>query len=514
MMTTDRLKLKRLVDKKQINELLASFMAAVPVLKLAVADESGNVIAQSPNWSDESLGSDARLYNLTAGKKEVGALLVQGPEVKASEELLQQSLQLIVNQGVDKRALTAEALERYRELTLMYRLSESIGSSYDADRLPELVLEESSRLIQADTGMVLLATKRSDGKTGLDLRVSYGTEGYVEPLKEIISVLLQKSWQTGRSAVYTDELPNSAYKAVLWAPFKRPNRVLGGVLLGRLPAGLGTFSAGEEKLLTALTEQTAVAIDNGRLVDDLRHTNSALEKANRQLQELDKLKSDFIGVVTHELRTPLANIVFPLEIMDRHGRKHLPDDISEELDKVVDGIKTARTMVDNLVNYATFISKQGEINPLSIDFSAAVHESLTPLQLLAKNKGLEMTIETEGDPRPVLVSKDRLSDAVHHLVHNAIKFTERGGKVDITISYHEDAVHFQVQDTGVGIPPEQLPDLWEGFNQMADPLKRGAEGLGLGLALVNYVANAHGGEVWAESEVGVGSTFGFKIPYG
>jgi signal transduction histidine kinase len=76
----------------------------------------------------------------------------------------------------------------------------------------------------------------------------------------------------------------------------------------------------------------------------------------------------------------------------------------------------------------------------------------------------------------------------------------------------DHSVRFEVKDTGVGVPADKLPGLWEGFAQMADPLRRGVEGLGLGLALVKYVANAHGGEVWAESQQGAGSTFGFRIP--
>jgi signal transduction histidine kinase len=78
----------------------------------------------------------------------------------------------------------------------------------------------------------------------------------------------------------------------------------------------------------------------------------------------------------------------------------------------------------------------------------------------------------------------------------------------------DGALRFEVQDTGPGVPADKLPKLWEGFTQMADPLRRGVEGLGLGLALVKYVVNAHAGDVFAESQPGVGSTFGFQIPLG
>jgi signal transduction histidine kinase len=119
----------------------------------------------------------------------------------------------------------------------------------------------------------------------------------------------------------------------------------------------------------------------------------------------------------------------------------------------------------------------------------------------------EAALELRGD-------KDRLGDAVYHLVHNAIKFTETGGEVWVRCRSADHSIRFEVQDTGVGVPEDKLPTLWEDFTQMADPLRRGVEGLGLGLALVKYVVNAHdGGDVFAQGEEGVGSTFGFEIPH-
>jgi signal transduction histidine kinase len=99
-------------------------------------------------------------------------------------------------------------------------------------------------------------------------------------------------------------------------------------------------------------------------------------------------------------------------------------------------------------------------------------------------------------------------------VQNAIKFTEPGGEVRVGCQTTDHSIRFEIQDTGVGVPADKLPALWDGFTQMADPVRRGVEGLGLGLALVKYVVNAHGGDVFADSEEDVGSTFGFEIPLG
>ena len=110
------------------------------------------------------------------------------------------------------------------------------------------------------------------------------------------------------------------------------------------------------------------------------------------------------------------------------------------------------------------------------------------------------------------VDRERLGEALWHLMHNAIKFTKAGGQVMTSAYLDGDRLVVEVKDTGIGVSPEQQSLIWEAFGQLSDPLKRTMEGLGLGLALVRYVAVAHGGNVILQSEPGVGSVFGFWIP--
>jgi len=186
--------------------------------------------------------------------------------------------------------------------------------------------------------------------------------------------------------------------------------------------------------------------------------------------------------------------------------------LGEQVNDLAAGVKTAQTMVDNLVTFSTFLSKQGELHPTQLDICQVVQDSLLPLTSLAESKGITLHTDMPEEAIELCGDKDRLGDAVHHLVHNAIKFTETGGEGWVRCQNTDRAVRFEVQDTGVGVPADKLPTLWEDFTQMADPLRRGVEGLGLGLALVKYVVNAHDGDVFAQGEEGVGSTFGFEIP--
>jgi len=245
---------------------------------------------------------------------------------------------------------------------------------------------------------------------------------------------------------------------------------------------------------------------------ELAGTNAALAKANQQLRELDNLKSAFISVISHELRTPFASIQLSLQLIENKYSKDLQPEQHELFEQLNTNVLYARTMIDNLVNYADFVRKQGVLHLAAIKFGPIVAKALIVLKHQAEHKGLTITLEVLEPLPEVLGDEERLTDAIHELVENAIKFTQAGGKVTLRTWLEADKLYFAVQDTGLGIPPEKLPTLWEGFGQMADPVLRGVEGMGLGLALVKYVIEAHQGQVWAESQVGVGSTFGFRLP--
>jgi signal transduction histidine kinase len=291
-------------------------------------------------------------------------------------------------------------------------------------------------------------------------------------------------------------------------------------LLGLGPKVSGDRYYGDDlALLGTLSDQTAVALENARLVNDLIELNQDLEQAyatlaeaNRQLQEMDRIKSAFIGVITHELRSPFANIAFSLQIFKRHGLETLSPEQREQLEQLTASLQEAKVMIDNLVTFATFLSKQGDLRLDQVDFRDVLQDTLMPLKSVADTKGLAIHTVVSDEMPPLQGDRERLADGVHHLVHNAIKFTAKGGEIWIRSQPTDAAILFEVKDSGVGIPADRLPDLWEGFTQMADPLRRGVEGLGLGLALVQYIVRAHGGRVWANSEEGVGSTFGFEIP--
>jgi len=271
--------------------------------------------------------------------------------------------------------------------------------------------------------------------------------------------------------------------------------------------------------LSTLADETGVAVQNATLFSGLRNANLQmedmnrdLERANTQLQELDTLKSAFIGVITHELRSPFAALDFSMQLIHRYGLDNLLPEQRDQLGQLAEGLRRAQTMINNLITFASFLSKQGQLRLAPMDMKQLARETLTTLEPLARKQDIKLTLDAPDTLPSVQGDRERLAEALYHLVHNAIKFNRVGGTVTLSCRAAPEELLVLVSDTGVGIEPEKLPDMWKDFTQIADPLRRGVEGLGLGLPLVRYVIKAHGGQVWAQSEPGLGSTFAFRIP--
>ena len=237
--------LSRLLSRHEIADLLNAF--ALPCA-LALAD--GKLFARTATWTHDAIDLNERdayrVYPLIVRGTTLGLLAVAGAATEA-ERALQCTLDLLIAQSLEKREVANEALERYREINLMYRVSETIGLSQDANAIPRMALDESQRVIRASAGMVLV---------GENVQASFGAESDLRALRVAASEVVG----TPRASIIS-ETHASEFDAILWTPFKTQERVLGGIVLGR-GAGELMFTASDEKLLMALAGQAAIALEN------------------------------------------------------------------------------------------------------------------------------------------------------------------------------------------------------------------------------------------------------------
>jgi len=247
---------------------------------------------------------------------------------------------------------------------------------------------------------------------------------------------------------------------------------------------------------------------------ELRRMNKSLKAANDKLLELDKLKSNFLGIATHELKTPLSVVGGYLD--------SLQDGFAGELNEAQTGI--VRETLSSCHRMEALISDMLDLNkieagrmPMEIMDLPVIHviEKVAGQMIpLLQKKKLTLDIVEDSMELKARFDEDRIIQVLVNLIGNAIKFTPEGGRITISaekkVGTGSPHVQINVADTGIGISEEDLPRIFEEFAQVGEPGKE--EGTGLGLAICLRIVRAHDGEIWAESEPGKGTTFHFTLP--
>lgn len=228
-----------------------------------------------------------------------------------------------------------------------------------------------------------------------------------------------------------------------------------------------------------------------------------------QARRIEAMRRDFVNNVSHELRTPLASIKALVETL-REGALEDPPAARHFLARIESEVDSLVQMVQELLELARLESGRSVLNRQTVDLAAVIMPAVDRLLPQAKRAGLHVVLDIPSDLPRVYIDPSLFRQVITNLVHNAIKFTPAGGEIRITARAAKEEIIVSVSDTGIGIPKEDLPRIFERFYK-ADRSRAGG-GTGLGLAIAKHVVLSHGGRIWAESQEGRGSTFYFTIP--
>jgi two-component system phosphate regulon sensor histidine kinase PhoR len=228
-----------------------------------------------------------------------------------------------------------------------------------------------------------------------------------------------------------------------------------------------------------------------------------------EVRRLEGVRRDFITNISHELRTPLASMKVLAETLQEGGIEdpHVAGDFLRKIEAEVDKLSQ---LVAELGELSRIESREVAFDIRPNAAIQIAEEAIGRMGPLASKAGLELSVDIPPDLPPVLADKERIGQALVNLIHNAIKFTPPQGKVSLFAAVQEDSVAISVTDTGVGIPSDDLPHIFERFYK-ADKARAGG-GTGLGLSIAKHIVQAHGGDIRAESVEGKGSTFTFTLP--
>jgi signal transduction histidine kinase len=247
--------------------------------------------------------------------------------------------------------------------------------------------------------------------------------------------------------------------------------------------------------------------------DEFGRLAESFKEMQRQLGELDKLKAEFVSVASHELKTPINVMIGYLQLLEEGVYGPLSPKQNDIHKTLAVQANTLLRLVKQLLDVSRFEAGGGRVEPRSIQLDELIAELENAFHVLAVQREINFRIERKpGLPDAVFWDLDRINEVLGNLLSNAFKFTPKGGTVELTLEPADTGVKIQVHDTGAGIPPDQLPRIFEKFYQADNQSSARSVGTGLGLAIAKQIVDAHGGTIMCESTPGVGTIFTITLP--
>ncbi len=472
--------------------------------------------ATDPDFLDD-VGSQAKKVTnipLMTERGGIGVIAVDRLPRDDTTRRLLTSLADMAAVAIDKERLHQETTDRLAEVSTLYTLSTQITSSLSLVPVLESIVTILKLTLDCRACCIFLVDATGEylklqAGTGLDpnwkdtarLRIGEGVSGRVIDERRSIYV---PDTKVEPDFIFFD--PN--IRSLLVVPLIVRDKAIGTLSIDDVrPYAFEN----ELRLLTIAAAQAAVAIDNARLYESLQKSYHELEQAYNELRDLDKMKSEFVQNISHELRTPLTFIKGYVELLIDGDMGLLNDEQIMAAHIVADKAEGLSQLVDDIISLQQ--AGREELSFERISLTNLGHAAVQAAQASALEAGVQVRDEIPAElDAPVRADKRRLAQVFDNLLGNAIKFSNPGDTVTVRMTEQGSHIRTEVEDTGIGIPPEKLPRIFDRFYQVDGTTTRRFGGTGLGLAIVKQIVESHGGQVGAKSELGEGSTLYFTLP--
>jgi K+-sensing histidine kinase KdpD/CheY-like chemotaxis protein len=418
--------------------------------------------------------------------------------------------------------LLADAKQRAAELATINSISEALASQLNQDDLIQLVGEQICQVFRANIVYVALFDKATNM---IHFPYSFGEDPAPITLGE---GLTSQIIRTGKSLLINEDVEGSITKfgvadagapaeSYLGVPIPVGTEVI-GVISAQSTEQENRFTDADLRLLSTIAANVGVALHNARLFEETQEARAAAEEAN-------EAKSSFLSTVSHELRTPLTSVlgfakiikkrldekIFPLLQTEDKKLKRTVDQVAENLNVVVAEGERLTTLINNVLDLAKIEAGKIEWHKEMLSVPEIIERATAATSSLFDSSGLKLKKDVDAGLPEIIGDQDKLIQVVINLISNAVKFTDKGS-VTCRARQANGEIVVSIIDTGRGIAAEDQPKVFEKFKQVGDTLTNKPKGTGLGLTICREIVEHHGGRIWVESEIGVGSTFSFALP--
>jgi signal transduction histidine kinase len=403
---------------------------------------------------------------------------------------------------------------KVKVLTRLAEVSMVLNSTWELDALLAYLMDAAAEITDAEAASVLLwnpttrelyfaATTTSSAALNL-INQPVPLQGSIAGavMREQRVVQVDDVEQDSRHYAKVDETTDFQTRSIIGVPMISKNKPIG--VLEVLNKRNLPWDEDDHYYLTSLAAQAAVSIESAQLV-------MALQKANEEMNSLDKLKNDFIAIASHELRTPLGVILGYSSYLQQSAAD---DEMNDRLSKVLNSALQLRRIIEDMTNLRYLKQGQADLQQEPVRVSELLTELQNDMLTLSEAKGHHLELALPDEDATVLIDPIRIGMALTNVLNNAIRFTPPGGRICIEAEVrHGEEVWITITDDGIGLTEQQVQRVFEEFYQVEDHMTRRNGGLGIGLSIAKALIEAHGGRIWASSAgIDLGTTFTVTLP--
>lgn len=406
---------------------------------------------------------------------------------------------------------TNSLVKRIKQLESLLDIGRNLSATLELEPLLQSISETAADLTYSQQASILIYDKEkedlefvaapwlgSDHSYNTRIPLDNSISSEVIKRRKTITIQDLSKPNTGFTDVFTTDQGKPVN--VLAVPLKVEDEIT-GVLLAINKQGEDGYTRGDADILETLASHAAIAIHNANLM-------AQLQLAYDERSRLDQMKQEFIGITSHELRTPVGLILGHATFM----QEMVPEDLQDPLDVIIESATHMKEIIDDLYKANVFQSGMARLRQRTFNLNQLISEIVHANERLAQEKGIQLELNLPETEITYKGDNEKIGIALNHLVRNAILFNDPEGQASVALGLTDGGVCIEVKDTGIGIPPEDQQHIFDRFYQVEDHLTREHGGLGLGLSVAKMMVEMHRGRLEVESRKGEGSTFSMQLP--